>query len=132
MADPIKHPIVAAVLSDPVVKAATETVMDRTGAATVTTPKGDIVAIPTTTAQENLVTAGQRRINLIWETTQSLVALIVTVSTLYVAAILALKEDGDTAAFLLLSNVFFLVLGTYFNRTNHVKTGGVGKHDQGR
>jgi len=95
-------------------------------------PGGQPIAAPTTTEEEDRATVGQRRINLLWETTQSIVAVTVTTATLYVAARLALKDNGDTAAFLLLSNVFFLVLGTYFNRTNHVKIGGVGKNEAGR
>lgn len=82
--------------------------------------------------ETGLRTEGQRRINLIWEITQSLVALAVTIATLIVAARLALSEDGAQSAFLLLSNVFFLVLGTYFNRTNHVRVGGVSKEQRGR
>jgi hypothetical protein len=73
-----------------------------------------------------LRTAGQRRINVIWEMTQALIAVTVTWSTLYVAAMLALKDAGQTAAFLLLSNAFFLVIGFYFGRTNHQRMGGVG------
>lgn len=79
-----------------------------------------------------LRTAGQRRINLIWEITQSVVAISVTVATLYIAGTLALRGDGNVAAFVLLSNVFFVVVSTYFSRTNHVKEGGVGKGDVGR
>lgn len=33
---------------------------------------------PTTTAEEDLVTHGQRRVNLIWEVTQSIIAAGVT------------------------------------------------------
>lgn len=80
---------------------------------------------PTTTAEQDLVTYGQRRINIIWEVTQAAVAIAVTFTTLYVAARLAINEKGETAAFLLLSNVFFLVVGTYFQRTNHTKVGGI-------
>ena len=73
-----------------------------------------------------LRTAGQRRINVIWEVTQAVIAIAVTGSTLYVAGQLALKDAGQTAAFLLLSNAFFLVVGFYFGRTNHTRQGGVG------
>lgn len=93
---------------------------------------GDRNIAPTTTAAGDLVTAGQRRVNLIWESTQATVAVIVTASTLFVAGRLAVKEGGDQAAFLLLSNVFFMVVSTYFARTNHTKTGGVKSDDTGR
>jgi len=72
-----------------------------------------------TTREEDRHSSGQRRINLIWETTQATIAVIVTTATLYVAAQIALKEPEQTAAFLLLSNAFFLVIGFYFSRSNH-------------
>lgn len=75
---------------------------------------------------------GQRRVNLIWEITQALIAIMVTATTLFVAANLALKGDVTGAAFLLLSNAFFLVVGFYFGRTNHQRTGGVGPDEVGR
>lgn len=86
---------------------------------------------PETTAAQDAVPAGQRRINLIWEVTQAFVAISVTASTLYVTATLAIKEKND-APFILLSNVFFLVLGVYFQRTNHSRVGGVKPGDSGR
>lgn len=86
----------------------------------------DAVSVPRTTAEEDRKTAGQRRVNILWEVTQSLIALVVTGQTLRVAGSLALKEQAETAAFLLLSNAFFLVIGFYFGRTNHQRSGGVG------
>lgn len=93
---------------------------------------GDVNTAPTTTAAEDLIVVGQRRINLIWEVTQGIIAVMVTAATLYVAGMLALDGNGQTAAFLLLSNAFFVVVTTYIVRTNHQKTGGVGKGDTGR
>lgn len=84
---------------------------------------------PTTTEEQQRATAGQRRVNLIWEFTQAAIALLVTTSTLFVASRLALSDKTATAAFLLLSNAFFLVVGFYFGRTNHQRVGGV---QQGR
>jgi hypothetical protein len=92
---------------------------------------GDKNIAPTTTAAEDATKYGQRRINLIWESTQALVALGVTFVTLFVAGSMAIKGN-DHGAFLLLSNVFFLVVGTYFQRTNHQRIGGVGNDDSGR
>lgn len=79
----------------------------------------------TTTREQDRHSFGQRRINLVWEGTQAVIALSVTSATLYVAANLAMRDDKQTAAFLLLSNAFFLVVGFYFGRTNHQKVGGV-------
>lgn len=82
---------------------------------------------PDTTAQQDLVTAGQRHINVMWERTQQIIAIGVTGITLAVCAYLVGVGEQSIAlsAFQLLSNVFFLVVGTYFQRTNHTKTGGV-------
>lgn len=80
---------------------------------------------PTTTSEEDRHSAGQRQINRVWEYTQALIAILVSTATLYVAAQLALNDGGEMAAFLLLSNAFFLVIGFYFGRTNHQRVGGV-------
>jgi len=72
-----------------------------------------------------LHSAGQRQINRIWEVTQALIAIAVSGATLYVAATLSIFNNGEMAAFLLLSNAFFLVIGFYFGRTNHQRVGGV-------
>jgi len=85
-----------------------------------------LVLPPSTTSEQDRKTAGQRRVNIIWEVTQALIAIWVTGATLYVSSKLALKDAAETAAFLLLSNAFFLVIGFYFGRTNHQRTGGVG------
>jgi hypothetical protein len=74
----------------------------------------------------SLRTAGQRRVNIIWELTQALIAGLVTTATLLAAVVLVLKDQKAEAAFLLLSNAFFLVIGFYFGRTNHQRVGGVG------
>ena len=75
---------------------------------------------------------GQRHINLVWELTQAIIALSVTTITLYTASKLALFRPAETAAFLLLSNAFFLVIGFYFGRTNHQRVGGVGGDTAGQ
>jgi len=77
-------------------------------------------------------TAGQRVINAIWECTQAFIAIVVTSSTLYASVQLVLKGEKMEAAFLLLSNAFFLVIGFYFGRTNHTRMGGVGANEAGR
>lgn len=69
---------------------------------------------------------------MVWEFTQAFVAVAVTVATLYVSSILALGNQALEGAFLLLSNSFFLVIGFYFGRTNHERTGGVGVKDDER
>lgn len=90
------------------------------------------------TAQQSettLRTEGQRRINLVWEVTQAVVTVMVVGATLFIAGKLALAEGsnaGDrSAAFLLLSNGFFMIVTAYYQRTNHTRTGGVGGDDAG-
>lgn len=80
---------------------------------------------PKTTAQEDLTTAGQRRINLIWEWTQATISILVVAANVTVAV-----YDGVVANHPeypnVLSNTLFLVVGFYFSRTNHSAIGGVG------
>ncbi len=83
---------------------------------------------PTTTAEQDLRTAGQRRINGIWEGTQALIAVCVVLATLYSAVFV---PGIDKAAFTFLTNVLFVVIGFYFGRTNHQRTGGVGGESAG-
>lgn len=75
--------------------------------------------------QVGLVHAGQRKVNLIWEYTQSIIALSVVVANLivFVHAGMSSKTVEVPAA---LSNSLFLVIGFYFSRTNHTAIGGVG------
>lgn len=102
----------------------------------VEAPKvGDLNTAPTTTAAQDMVTAGQRTINLIWENTQMKVALSVIWAALLVSAILAVAgkilgtPDLQLAAIVFLFGVANLVTGFYFGRTNHSRTGGVGQKD---
>lgn len=74
---------------------------------------------PNTTEQEDITTAGQRRVNLIWEFTQAFVAIIVTI-----AMIVSEIMNVDSVA---IRMSFSLIIGFYFSRTNHQAIGGVGK-----
>lgn len=73
---------------------------------------------PTTTDQQDKTKAGQRRINLIWEFTQAVIAVSITWAIIYMA-IKAVESDT-------LTNAFFLIVAMYFVRTNHQLTGGPG------
>jgi hypothetical protein len=82
-----------------------------------------------TTPEEDRTTAGQRRINFIWEFTQAAIAVSITATVCVVGAVRALVPVSaviDNGASQILSNAFFLIVGFYFSRTNHTKTGGVG------
>lgn len=73
---------------------------------------------PTTTAEEQLTIAGQRRINLIWEYTQAVVTVVITCASIYCAVN---KVDADVVNY-----AFIAVVSTYYARTNHTRIGGVG------
>lgn len=90
-----------------------------------TVPHVEHPVAPTTTTQEDLTTAGQRKINLIWERTQSVIAISVTILTLGVAAALAILYP-DRQIPTIFSVAFGTVIGFYFSRTNHQQIGGVG------
>jgi hypothetical protein len=77
---------------------------------------------PKTTAQEDLVTAGQRKVNLIWEYTQSVIALLVVGATMVKAFMTVSGEQIPT----IMAVAFGTVVGFYFSRTNHAAIGGVG------
>jgi len=81
---------------------------------------------PTTTAQQDITTAGQRRINLIWEYTQAAVAVMVVGANIivWVSASLTGKEVKIPEG---LTNAMFLIVGFYFSRTNHAAIGGIGR-----
>jgi hypothetical protein len=70
-------------------------------------------------------TAGQRRINLIWETTQGVIA-VAMVATVCGSV---LMEVELPAQFWVLAAI---VINAYFQRTNHTKIGGVGANELGR
>ena len=88
-----------------------------------------------TTFQEDLIAAGQRHINVKWETTQQMIAVVIASAVTLACSYLIVRGRDDslrTPAFMLLSNAFFLVVGTYFQRTNHTKSGGVGPNEMTR
>jgi hypothetical protein len=87
-----------------------------------------------TTYQEDLNTAGQRHINLIWESTQGQIAKYVIIGTMATDGIsillsLVLGKDFTAAQALGIGFVNSLATGVisfYFSRTNHTQIGGIG------
>lgn len=73
---------------------------------------------PTTTTEEDRHSKGQREINFIWEVTQAVIAVSIVAAN--VVAAFQLPSQNT-----LLANAFFLVIGFYFGRTNHARSGGV-------
>lgn len=106
-------------------------------APTVTKGEGTTLA-PTTTEEQDVTTEGQRRINLIWETTQSRIALLVVVAgvavnSAIVTAIIFFNREVSVNQLALISiSLQFInltvgiVIGFYFSRTNHAAKGGIG------
>jgi hypothetical protein len=85
---------------------------------------GDINIAPDTTAAQDMVVAGQRRINLIWEFTQAGVTILITGAAIY-CTVNSIKAE-------VMEFAFVAVVSTYYARTNHTKTGGVGHNESGR
>lgn len=86
---------------------------------------------PQTTEEQNTVTAGQRRVNIMWESTQRFIAVTITSITVLALFIVAVGirqiDDKQANALMQLVAMTLLVLGFYFSRTNHTNTGGTGK-----
>lgn len=76
-----------------------------------------------TTPEQDRTTLSQRRINLVWEGTQAMIAASVTLAMIYCAVSKIQSPE--------LTNSFFLIVGFYFSRTNHTKVGGIG-HTEGK
>jgi hypothetical protein len=81
---------------------------------------------PNTTAQQDLTTAGQRKINLIWEYTQAFIAIVTVLGNVMVGVFFAIKRIPSGEYPLVLSSSLFLIIGFYFSRSNHSAIGGIG------
>lgn len=93
---------------------------------------------PTTTLAEDKTTEGQRTINLIWENTQSKIALFtvvvgILVNALVVLFLLAINREASinqlaiiTICLQFINLTTGIVIGFYFSRTNHQAIGGTG------
>ena len=81
---------------------------------------------PTTTLQEDVTTAGQRRVNLIWEYTQAIIAIMVVAATMG-AGLYTVFSKGSEQIPNVIGVAFGMVVGSYFQRTNHMNVGGIGR-----
>jgi hypothetical protein len=83
----------------------------------------------TTTREQDRHSLGQRRVNLVWEGTQAVIALGVIGTTLAVDGTIAIYGTSVTeissSALMQLNVMAALVTGFYFGRTNHQRVGGV-------
>lgn len=83
-------------------------------------------ASSTTTVEQDRHSLGQRRINLIWEMTQALIALSIIWGATGAAIWITVRDPANRLmAFFFLSNIVSIVVGFYFGRTNHQRVGGV-------
>lgn len=116
MAEKAPLPVVIAAVAEPVpVVIAAEP--PKPPPSTVTKGEGTTLA-PTTTEADDKVTEGQRHINILWESSQSLISLAITLAVIY-CQVKGINSET-------LNNAFFFVVATYLQRTNHVRQGGVG------
>jgi hypothetical protein len=77
------------------------------------------------TTETAIVSAGQRKVNLIWEYTQAFIAVVVVMATMGSAVMMIMWQmKGELPT--ILSVAFGTVVGFYFGRSNHVGGGGVG------
>lgn len=79
--------------------------------------------------QENLVYSGQRKINLIWEVTQAVIALVVVIGNMAAGLVYMISrlQGKDIDIPTVMISALFLIIGFYFSRTNHQAIGGIGK-----
>jgi hypothetical protein len=77
-------------------------------------------------SESALTTAGQRRINVIWEMTQAIIAIVVVLANILVWIFIVFNKVTEEIPSGL-TNALFLVVGFYFSRTNHQAIGGVGR-----
>lgn len=75
-----------------------------------------------TTVEEDLKTAGQRKINNVWEYTQAMIAMAIVLTTCF-----GVIANGKDTSFFSPQwwTVLGLVIGFYFGRTNHARVGDV-------
>lgn len=140
MAKTVPTPVIIAEEQKPVpVVLEKQSLVNLNKATTVTKGEGTTLH-PTTTEESDRVTAGQRYVNRLWEHTQAAIAIGVTFTTCFVLAYLTIKSvqgQVELSANALLLVGYLVVMATsiitsYFTRTNHEKTGGVGpKPDEG-
>lgn len=107
-----------------------------------TPPRVKSFKSPNTTEEEQSVTAGQRVVNLMWETTQAKIAVVTVFSSIAINSILCLTvvfmnlqvTNNQMAVISLCIQPITLttgiVIGFYFSRTNHTAIGGTGHKPQ--
>ena len=87
---------------------------------------GSLVSNESSKSRGSLVYV-DHRINLIWEVTQSIIAISITVSTMG-AGILAMQSGRDVPN--VISVAFGMIAVFYFSRTNYAAVGNIGSRVQ--
>jgi F0F1-type ATP synthase assembly protein I len=85
----------------------------------------DAPRLADTTSEEDRHSLSQRQVNMVWERTQSSIALAVVVTTcvgIFIGRIWLVSSMPLPAEWW---TIVGLVIGFYFGRTNHAKVGGV-------
>jgi hypothetical protein len=83
-----------------------------------------------TTVEEDLKSAGQRKINDVWEFTQAAIASLIVLTTCIgiIVGRVVQREVGPSAIFPPeWWTILGLVIGFYFGRTNHARAGDITK-----
>lgn len=84
---------------------------------------------PTTTVQEDILSAGQQKVGLIWEYTQAFIALTVVSVTMATGVYVVFAGKSGDQIPNIIATAFGIVVGFYFSRNNHGATNGAGnKH----
>lgn len=84
----------------------------------------------TTTVEENLHTASQRTVNMMWERTQRQLSLFVVIASMIDGLVITISNimgwgGGQLQVPTIFSLGFGMIIGFYFGRTNHQTVGGV-------
>ena len=84
----------------------------------------------TTTVEEDKHTKSARFNDSIWEFTQSFIAVVVILAVVHTNAYLSLygsnsTNDISTSALMQINVLGGIIVGFYFGRTNHARSGGV-------
>lgn len=97
---------------------------------------------PDTTQEQQANTAGQRVVNLMWETTQSQIARFtvysgIAINSIVIMALIILRQEISTVLLTVIlgclasmNTTTGMVIGFYFSRTNHTAIGGTGQKPQ--
>lgn len=72
---------------------------------------------------ERLAAQHQTKFNTVWEITQAVIAISVTLASMLTSMYLIVKNPESSAAIVMVSSSFSIVIGFYFGRTNHSRPG---------